>query len=78
MNILWSGGGSQKGKVRKKIGWGEGNIFNLNNIQPEKQFKVCNICIFEEIDSFYWPKMQLVKKGKKFGQGVPGVPGVPP
>ena len=22
-------------------------------IQPEKQFKVCNICIFEEIDSFY-------------------------
>ena len=49
MNILWSGGGSQKGKVRKKIGWGEGNIFNLNNIQPEKQFKVCNICIFEEI-----------------------------
>jgi len=53
MNILWSGGGSQKGKVRKKIGWGEGNIFNLNNIQPEKQFKVCNICIFEEIDSFY-------------------------
>ena len=48
MNILWSGGGSQKGKVRKKIGWGEGNIFNLNNIQPEKQFKVCNICNFEE------------------------------
>ena len=22
-------------------------------IQPEKQFKICNICIFEEIDSFY-------------------------
>ena len=34
-------------------------------MQPKKQLKVQYIGIFEEMDSFYWPKMQLVKKGNK-------------
>ena len=40
-------------------------------IPPKKQFKVHNICIFDDIDSFYWPKMQLVKKGKQIRARVP-------
>ena len=40
-------------------------------IQPKKQFKVQIIGIFEEIASFYWPKMHLRKGDKKFGQGPP-------
>ena len=34
-------------------------------MQPKKQLKVQYIGIFEEIDSFYWPKLQLLKKGQK-------------
>ena len=33
-------------------------------MQPKKQLKVQYIGIFEEIDSFYWPKMQFLKKGQ--------------
>ena len=40
-------------------------------MQPKKQLKVQYIGIFEEIDSFYWPKMHLWKCAKKFGQGAP-------
>ena len=29
------------------------------NIQPKKQSNVQILGILEEIDSFYWPKMQL-------------------
>ena len=32
-------------------------------MQPKKQLKVQYIGIFEEIDSFYWPKMHVLKKG---------------
>ena len=35
-------------------------------MQPKKQLKVQYIGIFEEIDSFYWPKMHFLKKGQKF------------
>ena len=39
-------------------------------MQPKKQLKVQYIGIFEEIDSFYWPKMHFLKKGQKiFGLG---------
>ena len=34
-------------------------------MQPKKQLKVQYISIFEEIDSFYWPKMHFLKKGQK-------------
>ena len=34
-------------------------------MQPKKQLKVQYIGIFEEIDSFYWPKMHFLKKGEK-------------
>ena len=34
-------------------------------MQPKKQFKVQYIGIFEEIDSFYWPKMHFLKEGRK-------------
>ena len=40
-------------------------------MQPKKQLKVQYIGIFEEIDSFYWPKMHFLEKGQKiraFGQ----------
>ena len=39
-----------------------------------KQFKVQIIGIFEEIDSFYWPKMHLWKGDKKLRQGPPPPP----
>ena len=32
-------------------------------MQPKKQFKVQYIGIFEEIDSFYWPKMHFLQEG---------------
>ena len=34
-------------------------------MQPKKELKVQYIGIFEEIDSFYWPKMHFLKKGQK-------------
>ena len=34
-------------------------------MQPKKQLKVQYISIFEEIDSFYWPKMHFLKVGQK-------------
>ena len=34
-------------------------------MQPKKQLKVQYIGIFEEIDSFYWPKMHFLKKGQQ-------------
>ena len=34
-------------------------------MQPKKQFKVQYIGIFEDIDTFYWPKMHFLKKGQK-------------
>ena len=34
-------------------------------MQPKKQLKVQYIGIFEEIDSFYWPKVHFLKKGQK-------------
>ena len=34
-------------------------------MQPKKQLKVQYIGIFEEIYSFYWPKMHFLKKGQK-------------
>ena len=34
-------------------------------MQPKKQLKVQHIGIFEEIDSFYWPKMHFLKEGQK-------------
>ena len=34
-------------------------------MQPKKQLKVQYIGIFEEVDSFYWPKMHFLKKGQK-------------
>ena len=34
-------------------------------MQPKKQLKVQYIGIFEEIDSFYSPKMHFLKKGQK-------------
>ena len=34
-------------------------------MQPKKQLKVQYIGIFEEIGSFYWPKMHFLKKGQK-------------
>ena len=34
-------------------------------MQPKKQLKVQYIGFFEEIDSFYWPKMRFLKKGQK-------------
>ena len=37
------------------------SIFFLNLVQI--------LCILEEIESFYWPKMHLWKDAKKFGQG---------
>ena len=37
----------------------------------QKQFKVQIIGILEEIDSFYWPKLHLLKGAKKFGQDPP-------
>ena len=35
-------------------------------MQPKNQLKVQYIGIFEEIDSFYWPKMHFLKEGQKF------------
>ena len=34
-------------------------------MQPKKQLKVQYIGIFEEIGSFYWPKIHFLKKGQK-------------
>ena len=34
-------------------------------MQPKKQLKVQYIGIFEEIDSFYSPKMHFLKKGQE-------------
>ena len=34
-------------------------------MQPKKQLKVQYIGIFEEIGSFYWPKIHFLKKGHK-------------
>ena len=34
-------------------------------MQPKKQLKVQYIGFFEEIESFYWPKMHFLKKGQK-------------
>ena len=34
-------------------------------MQPKKQLKVQYIGIFEEIDSFYWPKMHFLKEVQK-------------
>ena len=34
-------------------------------MQPKKQLKVQYIGIFEEMDSFYWPKMHFLNKGQK-------------
>ena len=34
-------------------------------MQPKKQLKVQYIGIFEEMDSFYWPKMHFLKKGQQ-------------
>ena len=34
-------------------------------MQPKKQLKVQYIGIFEEIDSFHWPKMHFLKEGQK-------------
>ena len=34
-------------------------------MQPKNQLKVQYIGIFEEIDSFYWPKMHFLKEGQK-------------
>ena len=39
-------------------------------MQPKKQLKVQYIGIFEEIDSFYWPKMHFYKEGQKIRAGV--------
>ena len=39
-------------------------------MQPKKQLKVQYIGIFEEINSFYWPKMHFLKEGKKIWAGV--------
>ena len=32
---------------------------------PKKQLKVQYSGIFQEIDSFYWPKMHFLKEGQK-------------
>ena len=40
-------------------------------MQPKKQLKVQYIGIFEEIDSFYWPKMLFLKGPKNSGMGRP-------
>ena len=32
---------------------------------PQQPKNVQNVGIFEEVDSFDWPKMQLAKKGRK-------------
>ena len=34
-------------------------------MQPKKQLKVQYIGIFEEINSFYWPKIHFLKEGQK-------------
>ena len=34
-------------------------------MQPKKQLQVQHIGIFEEIDSFYWPKMHFLNGGQK-------------
>ena len=59
----------QKGKIEllsqwTKDGWDEQLrilyvLYNILYMQPKKQLKVQYIGIFEEIDSFYWPKMHL-------------------
>ena len=43
-------------------------------MQPKKQLKVQYIGIFEEIDSFYWPKMHFLKKGQKIRAWVDPAP----
>ena len=44
-------------------------------MQPKKQLKFQYIGIFEEIDSFYWPKMDFLRKGQKIRAGVdPSLP----
>ena len=47
-------------------------------MQPKKQLKVKYIGIFEEIDSFYWPKMHFLKKGQKLRVWVWDNPPPPP
>ena len=47
-------------------------------MQPEKQVKVQYIGIFEEIDSFYWPKMHFLKKGQKIRAWVDPPPSFGP
>ena len=43
-------------------------------MQPKKQLKVQYIGIFEEIDSFYWPKMHLLNEGQKIRAWVDPLP----
>ena len=43
-------------------------------MQPKKQLKVQYIGKFEEIDSFYWPKLHFLKEGKKIWAGVDPLP----
>ena len=35
-------------------------------MQPKNQLKFQYIGIFEEINSFYWPKMHFLKEGQQF------------
>ena len=46
--------GRQNSRFKSHLGGGEGDI-----LKPKKQLKVQYIGIFEEIDSFYWPKMHF-------------------
>ena len=46
-------------------------------MQPKKQLKVQYIGIFEEVDSFYWPKMHFLKKGQKIRALVDPTPPPP-
>ena len=43
-------------------------------MQPKKQLKVQYIGIFEEIDSFYCPKMHFLKNGQKIWAWVDPYP----
>ena len=42
-------------------------------MQPKKQLKVQYIGIFEEINSFYWPKMHFLKEGQNIRAWVVGL-----
>ena len=47
-------------------------------MQPKKQLKVQYIGIFEEIISFYWPKMHFSIEGQKIRAWVDPAPPVIP